>query len=367
MPQALKRGLQACGIILVLLVAIVAGYGIYLETTYYRIPDNTPIEVSRNPSQIIEAGKPYTAVTFNVGFGAYTPDYTFFLDEGTMKDGTTTTGKHSLAASKESVEACTQGVIDTLKSLSPDFVLLQEVDTDSTRSYQVNQVAALEAAFPHCGSAFASNLHSGFLAYPVTEPHGFVNSGLLMLGSTRIDSAERRSYPVDDAFPIKFFDLDRCFIIERLPVSNGKELVLINSHMSAFDKGGVWREKQMNLLTSVLGEEVAAGNYVIAGGDWNHALCNSQTTYESQQEIPVWVAHLNEANLPAGMSVVRADNLADVPTCRGSDIPYQKGVSYVVTVDGFFVSSNIEAHATNIDAGFEFTDHNPVALSFTLK
>ena len=367
MPQALKRALQVCGIVLGLLVAVVAGYAIYLQTTYYRIPDAIAVDVERNPEGAIQTGQEYRAVTFNIGFGAYTPDYTFFMDQGVMEDGTETKGERSLAVSKDVAQANTQGAVSTLVELQPDFVLMQEVDTDSTRSYQIDQKAAAESAFPQLGSAFASNFHTGYLAYPITEPHGFVNSGLLMLGAAHVDSAERRSYPVDDSFPTKFFDLDRCFLVERLPVSNGKQLVMINSHMSAFDEGGVYREKQMKLLESVLAEELAAGNYVIAGGDWNHALCNSQELYECDQKVPVWVALLDESSLPAGMTVVQADNLADVPTCRGSDIPYEKGRSYVVTVDGFFVSDNIEAQSTNIDADFEFTDHNPVLLTFKLK
>ena len=39
---------------------------------------------------------------------------------------------------------------------------------------------------------------------------------------------------------------------------------------------------------------------------------------------------------------------------------------YTVTVDGFVVSDNVRATATNVDTGFAYSDHNPVALSFEL-
>ena len=45
----------------------------------------------------------------------------------------------------------------------------------------------------------------------------------------------------------------------------------------------------------------------------------------------------------------------------------QPGAKYRVTVDGFIVSDNVIASAENIDAGFEYSDHNPVKLTFTLK
>ena len=369
MPKALKRTLIALGIVVLALALVVGAYVAYLMLTYDRIPDNDPTEVQGNPATTLVSGKAYTAATYNIGFGAYTPDYTFFMDEGIMLDGTKTVGEHSTAVSRESVEACTAGAIETIKSLNVDFALLQEVDTDSTRSYGVNQKAAFENAFPSFSSAFAVNFHSAFLAYPIGDPHGVVNAGLLVLGDAHVDSAVRRSFPIDESFPTKFFDLDRCFLVERLPVEgeNGKELVLVNSHMSAYDEGGLIRAQQLDLLMGLLAEEVAKGNYVIVGGDWNHALCGSETLYPSAQQVAPWVATFDESELPQGLSVVRPENLADVPSCRGDDIPYQEGYTYTVTVDGFIVSGNVKASAENVDTGFAYSDHNPVKLSFILE
>lgn len=366
MPKALKVLLIALGAVVGAAVIVVVGYVIYLQTTYYRIADETQLEIENNSATTLSTSTEYKAATFNVGFGAYTPEFSFFMDEGVMNDGTKTVGEHSLAASRETVEANTAGVIGVLEGLAPDFVLMQEVDTDSTRSYRVNQKELVESAFPSLGSTFASNFHSAFLAYPPTEPHGVVNSGLLTLNGARVDEAVRRSYPVDESFPTKFFDLDRCFVVERLPVENGKQLVLVNSHMSAFDEGGKIRAQQLELLMGVLATEAAAGNYVIAGGDWNHALCGSESLYPSEQQIPPWLALFNDADVPAGLSVVRADNIAEVSTCRDTDIPYEKGVTYTSTVDGFIVSDNVKARATNVDAGYLYSDHNPVLLTFEL-
>lgn len=366
MPKALKRILQVVGILLAIVIVVVGGYLIYLNVTYYRIADAEPVTVDNNPTAVLQTDTAYSAATYNIGFGAYTPDFTFFMDEGIKADGTPTVGQHSTAVSRESVLACTDGAIATAQALKPDFVLLQEVDTDSTRSYNVNQKAAFEAAFASFSSAFAVNFHSPYLAYPFGDPHGTVNAGLLVLGDAQVDAAVRRSYPIDEAFPTKFFDLDRCFLVERLPVEGGKELVLINNHMSAYDEGGRIRAQQFDLLCGIMEKEAAAGNYVIVGGDWNHALCGSETMYESGFQVPPWVSTLDESLLPAGFSIVRADNIAEVPTCRNNDVPYEEGYTYTVTVDGFVVSDNVKASAKNIDAGFEFSDHNPVLLTFEL-
>ena len=45
--------------------------------TFYRIPDHTALAVENNREAVLETGHTYTAVTYNVGFGAYGPDYSF--------------------------------------------------------------------------------------------------------------------------------------------------------------------------------------------------------------------------------------------------------------------------------------------------
>ena len=367
LPKALKRTLQVIGIVLLVVIVVIVGYIVYLEATYYRVADETKLDIENNPNTELAAGTTYTMATYNIGFGAYTPDYTFFMDEGETNEGVKTVGTHSTAVSRESVEACTNGAINALKELNPDFLLLQEVDVDSTRSYNVNQKAAVESAFPSLSSTFASNFHSGYLAYPFGDPHGIVNAGLLVCGAAHGADAIRYSYPIDEDFPTKFFDLDRCFVVERLPVANGRQLVLINSHMSAYSKDGSLRERQLATLCGILEKEAATGNYVIAGGDWNHALCGSARMYQSNFQVPTWVSEtFDESLLPAGFTVVRADNIETVPTCRNNDVPYEKGYTYTVTVDGFVVSSNVKATARNIDTGFEYSDHNPVLMTFEL-
>lgn len=362
----MKKVLKAVIGVVVALALIVGGYVAYMMLTYSRIPDNQELQVQNNQSAQLECGKEYSAVTFNIGFGAYTADYSFFMDTGVMADGTPTQGSSSWAVSKESVENCIGQDIALLKELNPDFVLLQEVDTDSTRSYHVNEVSTFQNAFADKGSVEAVDYHSSFLFWPLTQPHGFANSSLLTLAGTQVDSAVRRSYPVADDLS-KFTDLDRCFSVTRMSVSGGKQLVLVNSHMSAYDEGGVIRKQQMQMISEFLQQEADAGNYVIMGGDFNHILFNSSELYATQQAQPDWIATFDESELPSGFSLVKPENLADVATCRTADIPYEKGVSYVSTIDGFIVSDNVKASAENIDNGFLYSDHNPVKLSFTLK
>lgn len=355
------------GLILLVLLCI-AGYIIYMQANYYRIEDHAKLEVGNNPKQTLRTGEAYTAVTYNIGFGAYGPDYSFFMDTGEMADGTATAGEYGKAVSKESVEQNTAGAAKELEKLGADFLLLQEVDVEADRSYHVNQAEELKDKFADYGNVFANNFHSAYLFYPFSDPHGAVEAGLLNFTRYQIAEAERRSYPVDNSFVTKFTDLDRCFAVMRLPVENGRELVLINSHMSAYDEGGKIRLQQLELLNSVMEEEYQAGNYVIVGGDFNHAMGEAVAEgFPSKQRFPAWVSILTQEEMAEGISIVRAENELEVPTCRGADIPYTKGVNFTTVVDGFLVSENVKAEAENIDTDFGYSDHNPVMLRFELE
>ncbi len=354
--------------LLLLVVLCIAGYVIYMQANYYRIEDHTVLEAENNPVQKLKTGETYTAVTYNIGFGAYGPDYSFFMDTGEMEDGTPTVGEYGKAANRESVETNTKGVVEELEKLDADFLLLQEVDVDADRSYHVNQLEKLKEEFSDYGNVFANNFHSAYLFYPFTDPHGAVEAGLLSFSRYQVKEAERRSYPVDNSFITKFTDLDRCFSVMRLPVEDGHELVLINSHMSAYDEGGLIRAQQLELLNAVMEEEYQAGNYVIVGGDFNHALGEEVAEgFPSKQKFPAWVSILTQEEMAEGITIVRAENELEVPTCRGADIPYTRGVNFTTVVDGFLVSDNVNASAENIDTDFGYSDHNPVLLRFELE
>lgn len=367
MRAVLKKFLIVVLSLFLLLVILVCSYIVYMNSSYYRIEDDLSLEVINNQKISLEKDTEYSILTYNIGFGAYDQEYSFFMNVGTMKDGTVMTGKSSRGMSQENVLKNTKGSIHLINELATDFILLQEVDVKATRSYQINQKEMIENSLSHYGRVFALNFHAPYMLYPFYEPHGSVEAGLLTLSRYQISSAKRMSYPVDNGFFAKFFDLDRCFVITRYEVGNDKELVLINNHMSAYDEDGIIRAKQLELLNAMMKQEYDQGNYVIVGGDFNHVLNIDEEAFLSEQLVPSWVNSLSDEELPDGMKIVNASNNLEVATCRASDIPYIKGVNYMTILDGFIISDNIVANAENIDADFMYSDHNPVKLTFKLK
>lgn len=370
----MKHPMLRWGLIFILgllgcLVVFIGAYVIYMQTHYYRIKDYQPLSIRQklNHSNKLQTNTTYSAATYNVGFGAYNQKFSFFMDTGKMKDGTKTQGKYGKAENEAAVLQNTNGEINTMKKINADFMLFQEIDVGSSRSYHVNQVKKMSQNFANYEEIFANNFHSPYLLYPLNDPHGAVQSGLLSLSKYPVEQATRRKYPVSTSFITKFTDLDRCFTVMKIPVTNGHKLILINSHMSAYDKGGKMRVKQLKLLNSVMESEYKKGNYVIVGGDFNHTFGRKMLThFKSQQEIPDWVSVLSSKDLAPDIRMVHAKNENTVPTCRGTDMPYQKGKTYTTVIDGFLVSKNVQATSENINTEFAYADHNPVKLSFKL-
>ncbi len=202
-----------------LLVLIVLGYVIYVAAQYYRIEDNASLTIDGTAETQLETGRNYTVVSYNLGFGAYSPEYSFFMDTGEMLDGRKTSGIYAKGMNKADVEKNVKGLIDTLKTLSADFCLLQEVDERADRSYHINMRDEICKAITGYASTYACNFHTANLLYPFNDPIGKSESGILTLSRYKMESAVRRSFP----FTVDFFDLlfvlESCFSVHSLPVS----------------------------------------------------------------------------------------------------------------------------------------------------
>ena len=364
MKKAMKITALVTLIVLVTMLLTVVGYVVYVFAQYYRIDDNLDIASDNTSAVTASAGTEFTAMTYNIGFGAYDTEYSFFMDAGVdAKTGEAQTGEYAKAVSKENVVKNINGSISLFDANPTDFLFMQEVDTKGHRSYGVNQYDTIRnsANLKNYNHSYAENFHSAYLAYPLNDFMGSNKAGLATFSKYKVDSNLRRSYPLDDGFA-KFFDLDRCIMVSRVPLDNGKSLTLINNHMSAYDKGGTIRAQQLVMLKEVMEAEKALGNYVIVGGDFNHDL--NQAKFPTGQERPTWISDLSPADIGDNFSIASDSSIG---TCRAAEIPYEKGYNYEVVVDGFIVSNNIQVvKVQNIDAGYAYSDHNPVQITFKL-
>ena len=290
---------------------------------------------------------------WNIGYAGLDASMDFFYDGG-----------EQMRPDREQVGQNLGGILEALTPYrSYDFVLLQEVDRDSRRSYRINQVELIEGQFPSFHSYFGKNYEVSFVPLPIYNPMGKVSSGLLTLTNPLPMQVERHSFQGNYAWPMGPFMLDRCFLVSRYPVENGTQLLVVNTHNSAYDDGSL-RARQMSDLKDFLLAEYAAGNYVIVGGDWN------QTPYGMEPRLPGYrfdTVNLTyiEAGYPSPDWAWAYD--PSLPTNRRVSAPYNRETSLTTVIDFYLVSPNIEIEKVQtVDTGFRLSDHQPVELTVRL-
>lgn len=342
--------------VLSVIILVAVGYILYVLISYHRIEDNVILDTSGEATGKVPVNTELSLTTYNIGFGAYSADYSFFMDGG----------EHSRALSKDAVINNTSGAIETIKSKNPDFMLWQEVDTDGTRSYHVNQKDLITDLFKEFDSVFAENYDSPYFLYPFNEPIGANKSGILTMSRFNIESAVRKSLPVENSIN-KYFDLDRAYSISVISTSDGKELWIYNVHLSAYTTDGTIAEDQLRILSADMQEQYAKGNYIIAAGDFNKDMLGDSSQYFERPEGEYnWAVPFNNDLLPQGFTSISGSN---VPTCRNAESAYKgDGTDFVLSVDGILVSDNIEiVMCETVDTSFAYSDHNPVIIKFILK
>lgn len=369
--KAMKRPGKIVLCILLALLLIVAAYLAYVLIDYHRIEDNQPcflteVSVGDYAGESVQTGTQYRIVSANIGFGAYSADYSFFMDGG----------KESRGRSMEAVVDNIMGSAAVIAEQQPDFVLAQEVDFDSTRSHHVEERSLLvnhllgHLEKDYCSFSFAQNYDSPYLFYPFTSPHGANKSGILTFSTFPITSALRRSLPIETSL-MKLVDLDRCYSVNRIDTASGRQLVLYNLHLSAYTSDGTIAVEQLEMLLGDMNAEYESGNYCIAGGDFNKDLPgNSEDLFGiPASESDTWAQPLPGGIIPEHLRLVvplHAD--APVASCRTAAEPYDPETTFRVTVDGFLVSDNVTVLDSNvIDTGFAYSDHNPVYMDFILN
>ena len=344
-------------VLLALILLVAAALGVFTLAEYR--PANTETVIAAQDSEaVLETGKLLTVVSWNCGYGALGDNADFFMDGGSS----------IYTADRKRVESNLEGIRDKLSALAPDLLILQEVDINSSRSCGIDERTVLSKAMPEGASeAFAYNFNALYVPYPI-PPIGHVESGLYTLSAARPRTAERISLPVPFSWPVRLVNLKRCLLVSRYPVKGtGKELVLINLHLEAYDSGE-GKEAQTRQLVSFMHEEYAKGNYVIAGGDFNQRFTNID-----QGAYPVYDGMWQPGEISAEAFGSDFSLLMDntTPTCRSLDRAWAgaeaDGFQFYL-IDGFIVSANVTPDAVEtLDFNFTCSDHNPIRMSFTLE
>ncbi|GIV34953.1 MAG: endonuclease [Chitinophagales bacterium] len=338
-------------------VLYIGGTLLYGTLTDFSPPASEKVSLEKT-SALHPEDSIFTFLNWNIGYAGLGDAEDFFFDGGRL-----------VRPKKERVDANLKGIVSFLATQTDaDFILLQEVDRNSKRSYYVDEVRAIAEEVPSYAYAYAVNYRVNYVPAPLNRPWdamGKVEAGLVTLSRFQPDEALRITLPGEFAWPKKVFWLDRCLLVFRFNLNQGRQLVIINQHMEAYDEGGSIKKQQMDFLKNILLDEYSKGNYIIVGGDWNQ--CPPDFNY--QHFLPDKDSSYVQLNIPSdfmpGWTWAFDSN---VPTNRKVATPYKKGETFVTLIDFYLVSPNVEVlEVKGIHLDFKYSDHQPVKLKVALR
>jgi exonuclease III len=147
---------------------------------------------------------------------------------------------------------------------------------------------------------------------------------------------------------------------------NGKELVLVNTHNTAYDETGEIKKIELQFMKKRYEAEAAKGNYIIAGGDWNQVPPGFTATHFNKNISPGYTPQALDKNLIPTNFTVSYD--ATFATNRSNVTAYNPDVTYTTLIDYFMSSPNVNILSVSaIDMNFRYSDHQAVVLKVTLK
>jgi endonuclease/exonuclease/phosphatase family metal-dependent hydrolase len=357
--KILKNILKAVLILIVVLVIGFVGLIVYARISDYKPGEKEMISQSENPS-VLDDSLTITLLSWNIGYAGLDKDMDFFKDGGTKV----------ITPENRCMENIS-GIEDFLmKNDTIDFILIQEIDRNSKRSYRTDQYEKIAGILSDHHSSFAKNYDVFFVPAPPLKPMGKVLSGIATYSKYIPLSSARYSLPGNFGFPTQLFYLDRCFMVSRYKIENGKELVLINTHNEAFDEGGHIRKAQMEMLKEFVLNEYHSGNYVIAGGDWNQYPPDFKPSFSMNKVFTGKIGNFYLMGIESDYMPGEWKWIYDPssPTVRTLMAAYDPATTPTSVCDIFLISPNIESVSVKCHhLGFANSDHNPIIIEVKLN
>jgi len=377
----MKRVLKLLLILLTTVIVFAVGFVLTLWIFEYRPEEITELELDYDEEFLLSSQAYYfeldtniKILTFNTGYASLSETEDFVMDGGTK-------GRMD---SHEEVQANMTGIGSILEREDADIYLLQEVDIDSSRSYETNQYLYYQDLLG-TSSVLAYNYRCIFVPFPLqlSQMMGKVNSGIATYTDFRTSDATRVQLPGSFSWPLRLANLKRALLVTRYDIDGSdSELVVINVHLSAYDDGSM-RAEETAALQAIMQEEYDAGNYVVVGGDFNQTFPDAvDVTYDSSSDTYTYdyLYELKDPDLwqafPLDGEWFSANGFlfgidTSTPSCRLLNQPYDsvnlENNQYYL-IDGFIVSANITIQSVvTLDENFVYSDHNPVVIEIILN
>lgn len=253
-----------------------------------------------------------------------------------------------IAKPKELFDQNLQKVLDETKIVAPDIIAFQEIDYNASRSYYVNQ----EEEIANLGYPFRAKTinwdqrYLPFPYWPVSMHFGKVVSGQSIISKYRLKEQQRIVLPrvANAPFYRDAFYLERLAQVVKV-VLNGKEVILINVHLEAFDKETRVQQFQ-EVLKLFNGYKESYPTILL--GDFNSRARNEKSIVQKMFGMK-----------NVGNAAFDLNNLSNTFDTKN---PYER-IDYI-----FYTKNSIEYISGKVLDDFQqASDHLPVLMEFKLR
>ncbi|MEE9273635.1 MAG: endonuclease/exonuclease/phosphatase family protein [Robiginitomaculum sp.] len=346
----MKKTVKSISIVKPIFIFLALCVGIMACILAYNYLNQSVSPSSKRIGGMAKAKTTFSILNWNLGYAGLGKDSDFIMDGG----------KNLLPPSRKIVKKNLEGIQNILENNKADFHFFQEISKPDMLTLGVDVFTGVRKHLPNYDWFYSYDFRTFFIPTKYSLKHGLalfssidanpVQVTRLPEEPTRLSGLIKRHYHIQST---QFMD------------ENGKEWVIANIHMSAFDKGGETRFKQAEALLTFAEKHYAEGRHVVIGGDWNMQLVPTDFVYTTKKELLDWLAVFPHGKLKPGWQIAVDSS---TPTVRSNERPYHKGKNYTTIIDGFLVSPNVEVvniHTINTD--FVYTDHQPVLAEFTSR
>lgn len=358
----MKKKPVKMALIISLCVLLSIAFYFALVIIYALVSDYKPdLELDLNVENIQETSEQksdsaeFSMLIWNIGYAGLGEQEDFFYDGG-----------KKTRARKNDYLRYKKGVLDLLeKQNNADFILIQEVDFYSKRTFYENQVEELSKLLKNHNYSFAKNYDVKYVPIPLLNPLGRVNAGMATFSKIKPYKVKRIGFDVNFVWWKRIFMLDRCFIASHYKIGE-KDWLVINIHNSAFDDDNILKPVELKRVKEYAAEAYHNGSYVILGGDWNQ----NPPKFTPNNYLQEWNVIAFDEEMPFDLMDENWQWVFDpkTPTQRFLNEPFVKGKTATSLIDYFLVSPNIEVLELKIlPDNFKHSDHMPVLMRFKAK
>ncbi|WP_439130588.1 endonuclease/exonuclease/phosphatase family protein [Polaribacter sp.] len=241
-----------------------------------------------------------------------------------------------------------QKVTSEIIKVNPDIIAVQEIDFDASRSYNINQ----EKEIASLGYGFTARVinwdkrYVPFPYWPFSMHFGKVVSGQSIFSKYPLKAHQRNVLHrvADASFHRDAFYLERLAQVVKVDLK-GKEVILINVHLEAFDKKT--RALQFKEVLAIFNQYKNSYPTILLGD------FNSQAR-DKNAEIQKLLAMQGVGSA--------AFNASDIKNTFNSKLPVER-IDYI-----FYTKNSINYISGKVLNQFkQASDHLPVYMQFSLK